>query len=74
MGLIYLFALSVTFVLFFNAVQRSEWELHRLECEVLSRLDMDKRKSVTPSIRLMVRLYLRRKLQDDKVYKKLMFE
>ncbi|KOM41628.1 hypothetical protein LR48_Vigan04g182600 [Vigna angularis] len=58
---------SVTFVEFFNAVQRSEWKLHRLECEVVSRLDKDKRKSVTPSIRLMVRLYLRRKLQDDKV-------
>ncbi|ESW09362.1 hypothetical protein PHAVU_009G121500 [Phaseolus vulgaris] len=50
-----------------TACQRSEWKLHRLECEVLSRLDKDKRKSVTPSIRLMVRLYLRRKLQDDKV-------
>jgi len=70
----FIWSISVTFVVFLNAVQRSEWKLHRLECEVLSRLDKDKRESVTPSIRLMVRLYLRRKLQDDKVYKKLMFE
>ncbi|XP_020209505.1 histone-lysine N-methyltransferase ASHR1, partial [Cajanus cajan] len=50
-----------------TACQRSEWKLHRLECEALSRLDKDKRKSVTPSIRLMVRLYLRRKLQNEKI-------
>ncbi|KAL2339833.1 hypothetical protein Fmac_007773 [Flemingia macrophylla] len=50
-----------------TSCQRSEWKLHRLECEALSRLDRDKRKSVTPSIRLMVRLYLRRKLQHDKI-------
>ncbi|TKY74311.1 Histone-lysine N-methyltransferase ASHR1 [Spatholobus suberectus] len=50
-----------------TACQRSEWKLHRLECEAISRLDEDKRKSVTPSIRLMVRLCLRRKLQNDKI-------
>lgn len=47
--------------------QKSEWKLHRLECQALSRLDNHKRKSVTPSIRLMLKLYLRRKLQDDKI-------
>ncbi|XP_058754215.1 histone-lysine N-methyltransferase ASHR1-like [Vicia villosa] len=47
--------------------QKSEWRLHRLECEALSRLDDRKRKSVTPSIRLMLKLYLRRKLQDEKI-------
>ncbi|KAJ1375792.1 Zinc finger, MYND-type, partial [Sesbania bispinosa] len=47
--------------------QKSEWKLHRLECDALSRLDRDKRKSVTSSIRLMVKLYLRRKLQNDKI-------
>ncbi|RZC06888.1 Histone-lysine N-methyltransferase ASHR1 [Glycine soja] len=47
--------------------ERSEWKLHRLECQVLSRLDHDKRKSLTPSIRLMLRLHLRRKLQNDKI-------
>ncbi|KAL9446707.1 hypothetical protein AB3S75_014384 [Citrus x aurantiifolia] len=47
--------------------QKLEWKLHRLECQVLSRLDKEKRKSVTPSIRLMLKLYLRRKLQNDNV-------
>ncbi|XP_057444003.1 histone-lysine N-methyltransferase ASHR1 isoform X2 [Lotus japonicus] len=50
-----------------TACQKSEWKFHRLECEVLSRLDKDKRKSVTPSIRLMVKLYVRRKLQHEKI-------
>ncbi|KAH1255895.1 Histone-lysine N-methyltransferase ASHR1 [Glycine max] len=50
-----------------TACQRSEWKLHRLECEVLSSLHKYKRKSLTPSIRLMLRLYLRRKLQNDKI-------
>lgn len=47
--------------------QKSEWKLHRLECNALSRLEKEKRKAVTPSIRLMVRLYLRRKLQNEMV-------
>ncbi|KDO80751.1 hypothetical protein CISIN_1g011626mg [Citrus sinensis] len=47
--------------------QKLDWKLHRLECQVLSRLDKEKRKSVTPSIRLMLKLYLRRKLQNDNV-------
>ncbi|KAK2442276.1 Histone-lysine N-methyltransferase ashr1 [Trifolium repens] len=47
--------------------QKSEWKLHRLECEALSRLDNFKRKSITPSIRLMIKLYIRRKLQDEKI-------
>jgi hypothetical protein len=47
--------------------QKLDWKLHRLECQALSRLDKDRRKSVTPSIRLMVKLYLRRKLQSEKV-------
>ncbi|GAU45405.1 hypothetical protein TSUD_134220, partial [Trifolium subterraneum] len=47
--------------------QKSEWKLHRLECEALTRLDNLKRKSVTPSIRLMLKLYIRRKLQDEKI-------
>lgn len=47
--------------------QKSEWKLHRLECDALSKLDKDRQKSVTPSIRLMVKLYLRRKLQSEKV-------
>ncbi|WCJ44594.1 Histone-lysine N-methyltransferase ASHR1 [Euphorbia peplus] len=47
--------------------QKLEWKLHRLECIALSKLDKERRKFVTPSIRLMVTLYLRRKLQNEKV-------
>ncbi|XP_041015984.1 histone-lysine N-methyltransferase ASHR1 isoform X2 [Juglans microcarpa x Juglans regia] len=50
-----------------STCQKLDWKLHRLECQALSRLDMDKRKSVTPSIRLMLKLYLRRKLESEKV-------
>ncbi|KAL1344530.1 histone-lysine N-methyltransferase ASHR1 isoform X3 [Arachis hypogaea] len=50
-----------------TSCQKLEWKFHRLECEVLSRLDNDKKKFVTPSIRLMVKLYLRRKLQNEKI-------
>ncbi|KAJ9166618.1 hypothetical protein P3X46_021339 [Hevea brasiliensis] len=49
-----------------STCQKSEWKLHRLECDALSKLDKDRRKSVTPSIRLMVKLYLWRKLQSEK--------
>lgn len=50
-----------------STCQKLEWKLHRLECQALSRLDEDKRQSVTPSIRLMLKLCIRRKLQSDKV-------
>ncbi|XP_062146363.1 histone-lysine N-methyltransferase ASHR1 [Alnus glutinosa] len=50
-----------------STCQKLDWKLHRLECQALSRLDKDRRKSVTPSIRLMVKLYLRRNLQSEKV-------
>ncbi|KAF3970156.1 hypothetical protein CMV_006123 [Castanea mollissima] len=50
-----------------STCQKLDWKLHRLECEALSRLDKDRRKCVTPSIRLMGKLYLRRKLQSEKV-------
>ncbi|KAH7567850.1 hypothetical protein JRO89_XS07G0166600 [Xanthoceras sorbifolium] len=51
----------------YNNFQKLDWKLHRLECHALSRLDKDRRKYVTPSIRLMLKLYLRRKLQSEKV-------
>ncbi|MBA0765105.1 hypothetical protein Gotri_014359 [Gossypium trilobum] len=44
-----------------------EWKLHRLECQLLAKLDKERRKSVTPTIRMMVKLYLRRKLQNENV-------
>ncbi|GFS41780.1 hypothetical protein Acr_00g0076420 [Actinidia rufa] len=47
--------------------KKSDWNLHRLECGVLSKLDKDRQKSLTPSIRLMMKLYLRRKLQSEKL-------
>ncbi|XP_057975004.1 histone-lysine N-methyltransferase ASHR1 isoform X1 [Malania oleifera] len=49
-----------------NACQKSDWKLHRLECHALSKLDKDRKKSLTPSIRLMVKLCVRRKLQSEK--------
>lgn len=50
-----------------STCQKSDWKLHRVECRALSALDKDRRKSLTPSMRLMVKLYLRRKLQNEKV-------
>ncbi|XP_021900600.1 histone-lysine N-methyltransferase ASHR1 isoform X2 [Carica papaya] len=50
-----------------STCQKLEWKLHRLECQALCRLEKDRRKLVTPSIRLMLKLYLRKKLQNEKV-------
>ncbi|KAF8377029.1 hypothetical protein HHK36_030401 [Tetracentron sinense] len=50
-----------------STCQKSDWKLHRLECQALAQLSNDRRKLLTPSIRLMVRLYLRRKLQSEQV-------
>ncbi|KNA09525.1 hypothetical protein SOVF_152750 [Spinacia oleracea] len=47
--------------------QKADWTLHRVECQALSKLEKERQKYLTPSIRLMVKLYLRRKLQDQKV-------
>ncbi|PIA27178.1 hypothetical protein AQUCO_08200002v1 [Aquilegia coerulea] len=47
--------------------QKSEWKLHQLECHALKKLSKDRRQSLTPSIRMMVRLYLRRKLQTEQI-------
>ncbi|XP_052148464.1 histone-lysine N-methyltransferase ASHR1 [Oryza glaberrima] len=49
-----------------SACQREEWKLHQLECRAIAALTEDRKKMLTPTIRLMVRLVLRRKLQDDK--------
>ncbi|KAL2231959.1 UNVERIFIED_CONTAM: Histone-lysine N-methyltransferase ASHR1 [Sesamum indicum] len=46
--------------------QKSDWKLHSVECRALSKIDKDRLKSLTPSIRLMVRLYIRRKLENEK--------
>ncbi|KAJ0789540.1 putative [histone H3]-lysine(4) N-trimethyltransferase chromatin remodeling SET family [Helianthus annuus] len=47
--------------------QKSDWKLHRLECQLLSQLEKNRIRSLTPSIRLMVKLYLKKKLQYEKV-------
>ncbi|KAL3504091.1 hypothetical protein ACH5RR_033932 [Cinchona calisaya] len=50
-----------------SSCQKTDWKLHRRECQVLSKVDKGRIKSLTPSIRLMVKLYIRRKLQSEKV-------
>uniref|UniRef100_A0A7C9EHD4 [histone H3]-lysine(4) N-trimethyltransferase n=1 Tax=Opuntia streptacantha TaxID=393608 RepID=A0A7C9EHD4_OPUST len=50
-----------------STCQKADWKLHRAECQALSNIEKDKLKYLTPSIRLMVKLYLRRKLQAEKV-------
>ncbi|XP_058190034.1 histone-lysine N-methyltransferase ASHR1 isoform X2 [Rhododendron vialii] len=50
-----------------STCQKSDWKLHHLECGVLSKVDKARLKSLTPSIRLMVKLYLRRRLQNEKI-------
>lgn len=47
--------------------QKADWKLHRVECQTLSKLEKERLKYLTPSIRLMVKLYLKRKLQEQKV-------
>lgn len=49
--------------------QKSDWKLHHVECSALSKLEKERLKSLTPSMRLMVKLYMRRKLQSEKVNK-----
>ncbi|KAG0485280.1 hypothetical protein HPP92_009359 [Vanilla planifolia] len=48
-----------------SACQKSEWKLHQLECRALAMLSDDRKKMLTPTIKLVVRLVLRRKLQND---------
>lgn len=47
--------------------QKEEWKLHQLECRAMTALTEDRKKMLTPTIRLMVRLALKRKLQNEKV-------
>ncbi|KAK6132375.1 hypothetical protein DH2020_033896 [Rehmannia glutinosa] len=46
--------------------QKSDWKLHCVECQALKKVDKERLKSITPSIRLMVRLCIRRKLENQK--------
>ncbi|CAD6206318.1 unnamed protein product [Miscanthus lutarioriparius] len=47
--------------------QKEEWKLHQLECRAMAALTEDRKRMLTPTIRLMVRLVLKRKLQNEKV-------
>ncbi|KAL8137976.1 hypothetical protein V2J09_003977 [Rumex salicifolius] len=49
-----------------SVCQKSDWKLHRVECKALAKLEEEKKKVLTPSIRLMVKLYLKSHLQDEK--------
>ncbi|XP_004292117.1 PREDICTED: histone-lysine N-methyltransferase ASHR1-like [Fragaria vesca subsp. vesca] len=48
-----------------TACQKSEWKLHRLECEALSKVPLEFHHQITPRIRLMIRLQCRLKLQYE---------
>lgn len=48
-------------------LQRKEWVHHKFECAILARLAKDKQRSPTSTLRLVVRLLIKRRLQADKV-------
>ncbi|KAK3149596.1 hypothetical protein QOZ80_3AG0219600 [Eleusine coracana subsp. coracana] len=50
-----------------SACQKEEWKLHQLECQAIAALTEDRKKMLTPTIRLMVQLVLKRKMQNEKV-------
>ncbi|XP_057532445.1 histone-lysine N-methyltransferase ASHR1 [Amaranthus tricolor] len=50
-----------------STCQKADWKLHRVECQTLSKLEKERLKYLTSSIRLMVKLYLKRKPQEQKV-------
>lgn len=45
--------------------QKSDWKLHRIECQALLKVERDKIKSLAPTLRLMIKLYIRKKLQSE---------
>ncbi|KAG6432653.1 hypothetical protein SASPL_104234 [Salvia splendens] len=47
--------------------QRSDWKLHSAECRVLSKVDKQRVNSLTPSLRLMSKLCVKRKLEIEKI-------
>ncbi|KAJ8501249.1 hypothetical protein OPV22_011801 [Ensete ventricosum] len=50
-----------------TACQKSEWKIHQSECRALAALSEDRKKMLTSTIRLMVRLILRKQLQSEQV-------
>ncbi|EPS73138.1 hypothetical protein M569_01616, partial [Genlisea aurea] len=51
-----------------SSCQKLDWRLHSVECQKLSELSLDRLKSLTSSLRLMLRLCIRRKLEIEEVY------
>ncbi|KZV33046.1 histone-lysine N-methyltransferase ASHR1-like [Dorcoceras hygrometricum] len=51
--------------------QKLDWKMHRVECQCLSKVEGERVKYLTPSIRLMVKLCLRRQLEYDKCHRQL---
>lgn len=47
--------------------QRSGWGLHKFECAILVRLLKEKKRSPTPSLRLVMRFLIKRRLQAERV-------
>ncbi|KAL7155951.1 hypothetical protein ABFS83_03G110600 [Erythranthe nasuta] len=48
--------------------QKSDWKSHRVECRTLSKVDKERVKLLTPSVRLMVKLCIKRKLEIEKIF------
>ncbi|KAL6525154.1 Histone-lysine N-methyltransferase ashr1 [Orobanche minor] len=42
--------------------------MHRVECKALKKVDKERLKSLTPSLRLMVRLCIKRSLENQKIF------
>ncbi|KAL3641315.1 Histone-lysine N-methyltransferase ashr1 [Castilleja foliolosa] len=47
--------------------QKSDWKMHSVECQALKKVEQERLKLLTPSIRLMVRLCIRQKLEIQKI-------
>lgn len=47
--------------------QRKEWGFHKFECAILVRLSKEQQRSPTSTLRLVLRLLIKRRLQAEKV-------
>ncbi|KAK9134907.1 hypothetical protein Syun_014237 [Stephania yunnanensis] len=50
-----------------STCQKLQWKEHKLECQALVGAGKERRNHLTPTIRLMIRLYLKRKLQKEQI-------
>ncbi|KAH9299492.1 hypothetical protein KI387_031174, partial [Taxus chinensis] len=57
-----------------SACQRNKWKLHQHECKAVMCLKEEKQQIPTPSLRLMLRLLIKRKLQNDGVIAETMMD